>query len=107
MSGSTYPTLSLTIPLFNILVDHVEDTIGEINENDDNEDVEVNNEEKIMKLIKNAAKSCREKLLKYYNKTNDTYLIGIILDPRLKMEYYKDHEWGDELTNNIKQKLVI
>ena len=101
MSGSTYPTLFLTIPLFNILIDHVEDMIDN-NENDD--DVEVDNEEK--EIIKNAAKNCREKLIKYYNKTNDTYLIAIILDPRLKMEYFKEHEWGEELINETKQKLV-
>ena len=41
MSGSTYPTLSMTIPLFNFLIDHVEDTIGDeenIEESSDDED---------------------------------------------------------------------
>ena len=35
MSGSFYPTLSMTIPLYNILIDHVEDVIGEEIEDDD------------------------------------------------------------------------
>jgi hypothetical protein len=113
MSGSTYSTLSMTIPLFNFLVDHVEDTIGdeESDENDDENDDDDNdddeNDEKIEKSIKKAAKSCREKLLKYYNKTNNAYLIAVILDPRLKMQYFKDEEWDDELINEINQKYVF
>ena len=37
MSSSTYPTLSTTIPLYNILIDHVEDVI-------ENEEIESENE---------------------------------------------------------------
>jgi len=109
MSGSTYPTLSLTIPLFNILVDHVEDTISSIEESNKNQSHEDNifvldNESKNM--IKEAAKACKEKLLKYYNKTNTTYLISTILDPRLKLDYYKEHDWDEDMINEIKQMLV-
>lgn len=119
MSGSTYSTLSMTIPLFNFLIDHVEDIIGDENEevneesndneNDDENDVEndVENDDeniRIDKSIKNAAKYCKDKLLKYYNKTNNAYLIAVILDPRLKMQYFKDEEWGDNLINEINQK---
>ena len=32
MSGSSYPTLSMTVSLYNILIDHVEDVIGDENE---------------------------------------------------------------------------
>jgi len=67
---------------------------------------EKENDEKWSQLIKNASKKCKEKLLEYYNKTNDSYLISTILDPRLKLQYYKDHEWGEQLTNEIQQKLV-
>lgn len=107
MSGSFYPTLSMTIPLYNILIDHIEDVIGdeniqEIDENIDNNDNE--NEEEWNQIIKEAAKKSRVKLLEYYNKTNDTYLISTILDPRLKFQYYKDQNWEDTLTNSIYQK---
>ena len=57
-------------------------------------------------LIKEALKKCRKKLLKYYNKTNDSYLMSIILDLRLKLQYYYDHEWGEQLIDEIKRKLV-
>jgi len=111
MSGSTYPTLSMTIPLFNYLVDHIEDTIGDEGDENDNEeeeeDDENNEEEQINKLIKKAAKYCKSKLLKYYNKTNDSYLISIILDSCFKMQYFKDEDWDDKLIDEINQKYVL
>ncbi|GBC48099.2 zinc finger BED domain-containing protein RICESLEEPER 2-like [Rhizophagus irregularis DAOM 181602=DAOM 197198] len=119
MFGFTYPTLSTTIPLYNILIDHVENVIGDVNViGDENEEVieDVddeseansgnNNENEWSQIIKNAAKICRLKLLEYYNKTNYSYLISTILDPRLKLQYYKDNEWGDELINDIQQKFL-
>ena len=66
MSNSIYPTLTTTIPLYNILVDHVEDTIST---------------PEMPQTIIAAAEECKKKLLEYYNKTNDTYLIATILDP--------------------------
>ncbi|CAB4478569.1 unnamed protein product [Rhizophagus irregularis] len=117
MSGSHYPTLSLTVPLYNILIDHVEDVIGNDKEDDDDEDDDEENEEnneenngendddeKWNQIVKKAAKKCKVKLLEYYNKTNDTYLISTILDPRLKLKYYKDHNWEETLVNTIYQK---
>ena len=62
---------------------------------------------KINKLIKKAAKYCKSKLLKYYNKTNDSYLISIILDPRFKMQYFKDKDWDDKLIDEINQKYIL
>lgn len=119
MSGFTYPTLSATIPLYNILIDHVENVIGdELNEEEINDDDENENDDEASNIsgsgsdnywsqrIRNAAKECRKKLLEYYNKTNDSYLISTILDPRLKLKYYEDNEWGDALITDIQQKLT-
>ena len=57
ISGSTYPTLSLTILLFNILIDHIKDIITDIKksnkDNDDNMFINLSNESK--KIIKDAA----------------------------------------------------
>jgi len=105
MSGYTYPTLSTTIPLYNLLIDHLEDNIDE-NEYNENEDFNDDNDEKLKSLISEAVILAKIKLLKYYVKTNDTYLIATILDPRLKLQYYHDHRWEDDLINNIKQRLV-
>jgi hypothetical protein len=120
MSSSSYPTLSITIPLYNILIDHVEDILKESNDENEkdvgNEDDDKINEEaeetesekdgKWNQLIRDASNKCRTKLLEYYNKTGDSYLISIILDPRLKMQYFQDHEWGETLINDTQQKLV-
>lgn len=114
ISGSTYPTLSTTIPLYNILIDHTEDIIGNEpsddviieSESDDIETESNNTEEKWSPLIKKAAKKCKTKLLEYYNKTNDSCLITTILDPRLKLQYYYDHKWEELLISEIQKKLV-
>lgn len=86
MSSSTYPTLSITIPLYNTLIDHIEDAASMDN---------------IEPGFAEAIESCKNKLLEYYNKTNETYLIATILDPRLKLQYYKDNEWEAEMVNDI------
>ena len=110
MSGSHYPTLSLTVPLYNILIDHVEDIIGVENEEDQIDDEnnskeeEEEEEEKWSQVIKNAAKKSKVKLLEYYNKTGNIYLIVTILDPHLKLQYYKNQKWDNELISNIYQK---
>jgi len=82
MSNSTYPTLAVTIPLYNTLIDYVENTISF---------------NKIDSIIIAVAEACKKKLLEYYNRTNESYLIATILDPRLKIQYYKDNNWKDEL----------
>ena len=82
MSNSIYPTFAVTIPLYNTLVNHIEDTISSY---------------KIDLIIVATAEAYKEKLLEYYNRTNESYLIATILDPRLKIQYYKNNNWGDEL----------
>ena len=85
MSSSIYPTLSITIPLYNTLIDHAEDTVDSVN---------------IDPKIKEAAKKCREKLIEYYKRTDKTYLVATVLDPRFKMQYYVDNKW-EEITDEI------
>ena len=111
MSGSSYPTLSMTVPLYNILIDYVKDVIGDENEenqiddeNNSEEEEEEEEEEEWSQVIKNAAKKSKVKLLEYYNKTGDTYLIATILNSHLKLQYYKDQKWDNELISNIYQK---
>lgn len=112
MSASIYPTFSVTIPLYNILIDHIEDIIDSDNEVNDEEffeiesNIENEKKENWSSSIKEAARLCKIKLLKYYNKTNDSYLISVILDPRLKFEYFQTQKWGKELIDDIQKKLV-
>jgi len=116
MSSSSYLILSTTVPLYNILIDHLEDIIGNnetedddnniINTENDNIEDDNNENEKWSQLIKNAAKKCKRKLIEYYNKTNDSYLVSVILDPRLKLTYFQDNNWEDELVNKTQKMLV-
>lgn len=91
MSSSSYPTLSMVIPLYNALIDHTENYT-------------CNNEDS---FIKTVATKCRAKLLEYYNKTNDACIIVTILDPRLKMDYYNDETWNDDQRKEIHEKLIF
>ena len=103
----TYFTLFIIISYYNFLINHIKDIIdnkkknNENNESDDNNENENNNENN---ELKQAAKVCKNKLLEYYNKTNNTYWIATILDPRLKLEYYQNNNWRNELIDNIKNK---
>src|SRR3954465_15844040 len=99
MSSSSYPTLSITIPLYNILIDHIEDHISEesndkINEINEETESGINSEknDELDQLINKASVKYKTKLMKYYNKMNDSYLISIILDSRLKLQYFQDYE---------------
>ncbi|GBC51393.1 zinc finger BED domain-containing protein 1-like [Rhizophagus irregularis DAOM 181602=DAOM 197198] len=88
MSEFTYPTLSATIPLYNILIDHVENVIGDENEkvieDVDNDESEANsgnnNENEWSQIIKNAAKICRLKLLEFLSIYNKSYAVSIQSD---------------------------
>jgi len=51
MSNSIYPTLSTTIPLYNILIDHVEDVI---------ENEEIESEDKIESTISSTSENKTE-----------------------------------------------
>ena len=91
MSASSYSTLSMVIPLYNALIDHTEDYAFADEDS----------------FIKRVAIKSRDKLLNYYNKTNDACIIVTILDPRLKMDYYNDETWDDDQRKEIKEKLIF
>ena len=80
MSSSIYLILLLVVPLYNILINYLEDIIEKI-------DVEI--------TIKKVAKKCYTKLKEYYNKINKTYTIATVLDPRFKMQYYEINNWKE------------
>lgn len=78
--GFKYFTLFATVSLYNKLITHIKEyleTSKSIIPND---------------FFKKAVEACNRKLLEYYNKTNDAYLIVTILDFRFKMSYYKQNE---------------
>ncbi|CAB4443314.1 unnamed protein product [Rhizophagus irregularis] len=77
--GETYPTISYAIPIFNILLNKLEDFRDTPGRFENGKEVAIN---------------AINKLKDYYNKTDTTlYSASLILDPRLKLEYMKDNEW--------------
>ena len=72
--------------MFNSLIDHVEDwETGTFMYSEES---------------RNAASAGKQKLLKYYQKTTEAYLVALVLDPRLKNDYFTDNNWEDEIIND-------
>ena len=76
IEASKYPSLNSVVPLYNALIDHVEDwvEVPEGAETSEHSEITIT-----------AATDAKKKLLEYYGKTTDVYLIALILDPRLKL----------------------
>ncbi|CAB5205912.1 unnamed protein product [Rhizophagus irregularis] len=87
----TYLMLSYAIPIYNILLNKLEDFRDTPNRFENG---------------KKAAINAINKLKEYYNKTDTTlYTVSLILDLHLKLEYMKDNEWEkcwiDKTKNDI------
>jgi len=92
--GETYPSISLIVPLYNKLMDHlrlwmVEKSIPS-------------------EALHRSIVSANAKIIDYYNLTRDCYTISTVLDPRFKLEYYKqgkgDSESSQEIVNAAYQR---
>jgi len=86
MSTSSYSTAYLVIPLFNIIIDHVED-VADLSENE---------------VIQIAANAAKEKLIRYYSKTNTLTMLCTALDPRRKFHYFIKKGFLDDDINETK-----
>lgn len=78
IEGYKYPTLSCVIPLYNALLNKVEDVIRNRNTPD---------------VIKTGAEHALSKLTKYYDKTTALYVVAVVIDPRHKLEYFLENGW--------------
>ena len=82
LSGETYPTLSITVPIYQSLLDHLHKYLLKSD---------------LTKTLETAAKKALCKMEKYYIYfDSEMYYIAIVLDPRLKMEYYKQGNWQEK-----------
>ncbi|CAB4377335.1 unnamed protein product [Rhizophagus irregularis] len=91
MSKSKFITLSSSILIYNVLLDHLENLLDK------------NNKDHYCPIpeLRSAIKKGYEKLQIYYSKTDESivYPIATILDPRIKLKYYKQQEWEEEYIN--------
>lgn len=76
ISGDSYSTLSLVVPLFNILLDHITEWMTTKTNPEDN--------------LHRSTVAALAKISKYYNLTSDCFTICTVLDPRFGIEYYKN-----------------
>ena len=86
-----YPTLSNVVPLYNQIVD----TIA-VWSRDETQSIE----------IRHAAVIALDKLIKYYDKTSDIYLIATVMDPRLKINIFQRQGWADVNGKNLIDTVV-
>jgi len=42
-----------------------------------------------------GATTAKKKLTEYYCKTTEMQVVSVMLDPRLKMDYFIDQEWSN------------
>ena len=83
MCADTYPTLSMAVPNYNKLISHImkhgdQTAPGHYATSVDS--------------LHNACVASYAKITEYYIKTSDCFTIATVLDPRLKLEFYEEHE---------------
>ncbi|CAB4437317.1 unnamed protein product [Rhizophagus irregularis] len=84
MSSSYFPTLGQTVPIYNYLIDKIEDFLDE------------ETDTKLEDVV-NAANNAKNKLQQYYPSSDGlVYIIATIIDPRHKLQYYTDNEFEED-----------
>lgn len=79
--GDTYPSLSMVVPLYNKLMDHLKLwMLKKTNPQD---------------TLHRAVVAANAKIAQYYDLTSDCYTISTVLDPRFKLDYYRRGKEGN------------
>jgi hypothetical protein len=89
VSASSISTAYKVIPLFNLLIDHVED-MASIEEDGES-------------TMKNAAMAAWEKLVQYYTRTNTTTMLCTALDPRRRFQYFIKKGFPEDEVDSTKE----
>ena len=90
LESESYPTITKTIPFFNLILDHLEDCMDRYN-----------NENALYQMADAAWK----KIVKYYAKTNEMNIVLVALDPRLNIQYLVDEGIEKKDIDNCRGKL--
>ncbi len=89
ISGSSYPTLIIVLPIFDKLLSHLK-------------------EYESKEIIKKCALNIEEKLLKYKTElNNDIVIFASILDPRLKLEFFEKRDNFKKLKKSLNAILIL
>src|SRR5437868_6162629 len=93
IKSAKYLMLTSIIPIYNYLIDELTKYH--------------NNPNHSYKII-TAVNAGLIKLESYYSRTNNTaiYIIATVLDPRLKLDYYKENNWSKDFINDIKATIL-
>ncbi|GBC09742.1 hypothetical protein RclHR1_09080005 [Rhizophagus clarus] len=87
-----YPTLSFSIPVYNYLITMLNTVIAD---------------EDTLQEIKNAATEAKKKVLDYYPTSNkQMYTIVIVMDLRLKLQYFKKNKWKSPFISQVKAEVT-
>jgi hypothetical protein len=82
LCATSHPTLATAVPAYNLLMDSLED---------------YRDAPSTPGAIKEAADAAIDKLKTYYTGAGaEIYPVGTILDPRLKLDYYRENDWEEE-----------
>ncbi|CAB4442276.1 unnamed protein product [Rhizophagus irregularis] len=91
ISSEKSPTLDQTVPIYNYLINNIEDFLKEATRSDD---------------IINAANNAKNKLQQYYPSSDRlVYVIATIIDPQHKLQYYIDNEFEVGYIDTYKKQI--
>lgn len=78
VEGNSYPTFSMVVPLYNSLLDGLEDVTRDSSKHD---------------LIVKGAEAGLAKLSSYYDKASPIVMVATFMDPRCKLNYFVKNGW--------------
>jgi hypothetical protein len=108
LSATNYPTLNRAVPVYNYLFNKLED-FRDACDDDARENATTIGQcsPAVKDALKNAIQAAHDKLRTYYGQAwADMYAIAVILDPRLKTNYYRANKWERHLVAQSKNALL-
>jgi len=101
--GSSYPTLSSQLPYYQFLQNSLHELIAREHDRENNQDPDSPG-----RKIWAAADDAYWKLNQYWVKTdsNTGQVIATILDPRMKLQLFRNLEWEPDWIQNAREKYI-
>ncbi|CAG8733175.1 24521_t:CDS:2, partial [Cetraspora pellucida] len=87
MSSSEYPTLSMVISVYYLLLESLE---------------EARKKDDMPQWLIQGCESASGKLLEYCQRTSVLHIVSVVLDPQFKLQYFVELRWPSQLINQIR-----